>query len=654
MKHATVYVILLISVLFPGYCFSQNLHSSSGKAVKAYNDGMAYYDYIDYKNAEILFRKAYEYDIFFYEAYMMLGELYTRQRKYAEAAENYRTAVKIDSVSYKPLFFYLADAEIMSGDYTNALDHFRTYLRINAGTEDNKSTGASSKNMIVAAKKILDCEFAIEAMKKPVSFNPVSVGSSINTKDDEYWPSITADGQTLMFTRQVSSDYYPASMSSTQEDFYISFLSEDGWKQAINAGEPLNTINNEGAQTLSSAGNYMYFTACNRPGGTGSCDLYFSAFNNGRWSQPYNLGTPVNTPSWESTPSVSADGNMLFFSSSRPGGFGGKDLWYTVINKKGTWSKPVNLGKTINTDGDEMSPFIHFDGKTLYFASNGRTGMGGFDIYLTRMNNDTTWSEPKNLGYPINTFSDEMGLVIDASGQKAFFSSKRDNNNGKDIFYFNVDESVRPNPVEYLKGKVTDRETGKLLKADYELINLSTNKVTIKSTTDEQGNFLVCLPSGFNYGLNVTKQGYLFYSENFMFEGKHPVIEPMIKRINLSQAKVGEKMLLTNVFYEVDSWELKKESVAELNNLTDLLKYNKNLIVEIGGYTDSTGTAGYNLTLSGKRALSVVNYLVSQGISQDKLKYKGYGNASPIGDNITAEGRQMNRRTEVKVIALSK
>ena len=640
MKYLVIIALLLFtSCSVTRNSYSQGLHSTSNKAVKAYNEGMESYDYLDYQKAEVLLRVATSSDPEFYEAYMMLGELYTKQKKFSEAAANYFAAINLDSTSYKPVFFSLANAELMSGDYHNALNHYKTYLR-------NK--GNSEKNRLLAVKNIRNCEFAIEAMKKPVPFNPISVGSTINTDEDEYWPSITADGQTLMFTRQIYAGNGP--FGPAQEDFYISLLSDSGWGKAVNAGEPLNTKNNEGAQTLSSSGNYMYFTACDRPGGQGSCDIYFSAFNNGRWTIPYNIGAPVNSSSWESTPSISADGNMLFFSSNRPGGFGGKDLWVSFATDKGKWLPPVNLGKTINTEGDEMSPFIHFDGKTLYFASDGRPGMGGFDIYMSRMNNDTTWTQPQNLGYPINTSSDDMGLVIEAGGQKAFFSSKRDNKNGKDIFYFKVDESVRPDPVSYLKGKVIDKETGKLLKADYELINLSTNRVTVKSTTDEEGNFLVCLPSGYNYGINVSKTGYLFFSENFMFEGQHTVMKPLIKRIFLNQARVGEKMLLANVFYEIDSWELKKESVEELNNLADLLAYNKNLVVEIGGYTDSTGTNEYNLLLSEKRALSVVNYLINKGISSDRLRYKGYGNTSPVGDNITSEGRKLNRRTEAKIV----
>jgi hypothetical protein len=398
----------------------------------------------------------------------------------------------------------------------------------------------------------------------------------------------------------------------------------------------------------------MYFTACERPGGYGSCDLYFSAYKNGTWSTPVNLRPPVNSQYWESTPSISADGSTLFFASNRPGGLGAKDIWISRMKPDGTWSTPKNPGKNINTEGNEMSPFIHFDGRTLYFASDGRPGMGGYDIYMSRMNDDSTWSEPKNLGYPINTYNDEMGLVIDAAGTTGYFSSRRDNVTGKDIFYFSLDESVRPDAVSYLKGKVSDKETGKLLKADYELINLSNNIVSVRNTTDDTGNFLVCLPSGYDYGLNVKKDGYLFYSENFMFEGKHSASAPLIKRIALSRARVGEKMLLANVFYEVDSWELRKESLTELNNLADLLLMNKDLVVEIDGYTDSTGSDPYNLTLSEKRALSVVKYLQTRGIPQDRLKFKGFGNSSPVGDNVTSEGRQLNRRTEARIIASKK
>jgi flagellar motor protein MotB len=635
----------MISTVISNRGFSQGLHTTSSKALKLYNEGVTSFDYLDYTKAEINFREAISVDRKFYEAYLMLGDLLANLKRYKEASSNYRAAVKIDSLYFKPLFFNLANAEMMSEDYYNALIHFNVYIA---------QAGMSEKNKTIARKNAKNCEFAITAMKNPVPFDPINVGSGINTTDDEYWPSITADGQTLMFTRQSKLTDRNGPYGVSQEDFYISYFSDNKWQKAFNAGAPLNTRQNEGAQTLSSNGNYMFFTACDRPIGLGSCDIYFSALSGEKWSEPSNLKWPVNTTFWESQPSISADGKTLFFSSNRPGGSGGKDIWFSRENSKYQWSNPVNMGKTINTDGDEMSPFIHFDGKTLYFASDGRQGMGGFDIFMSRMNDDSTWSEPQNLGYPINTINDEMGLIIESGGQKAYFSTIRDKANGKDIFYFSLYESVRPNSVSYLKGKVYDRATGKLLKADYELINLSTGKVTINSSTDESGNFLVCLPSGYNYGINVSKAGYLFYSENFTLEGQHTVVEPFIKRISLNPIGVGEKMQLSNVFYEVDSWQLKKESISELNNLAILLIDNKDLVIEIGGYTDSTGSDEYNLVLSEKRAISVINYLINKGISANRLIYKGYGNTSPLGDNITVEGRKLNRRTEAKIIERKK
>lgn len=644
MKYLLVIFFLVFMILTPD-SFSQGFHTESNRALKFYNEGVTSFDFMDYPKAEAYLKEAISIDNSFYEAYMMLGELLSKQKRYSEASANFKMAVRLDSLFFKPVFFNLATAEMYSGDYENAQIHFKVYI---------EQPGMSEKNKTNALKNIENCKFAIKAIKNPVPFNPIDVGPGINTRDDEYWPSITADGQMLMFTRQGRPSEDQTSFSLNQEDFYMSFLSDSSWQTAVNAGGPLNTRQNEGAQTISSAGNYIYFTACDRPGGLGSCDIYFSSFSDGVWSQPTNVKFPVNTSYWESQPSINADGKMLIFSSSRPGGSGGKDLWYSILNSQNTFSTPVNLGKTINTDGDEMSPFIHFDGRTLYFASDGRIGMGGFDIYRTRLNEDSTWTEPQNLGYPINTYNEESGLVIESSGQKAYFSSIRDKTKGKDIFYFNLYESIRPDPVSYLKGKVFDKETGQMLKADYELINLSTDKIAVKSSTDVTGNFLVCLPSGYNYGLNVIKTGYLFYSENFMFEGQHSAVEPFIKKINLNPIKVGEKMLLANVFYEVDSWQLKKESMAELSNLLKLLNENKDLIIEIGGYTDSTGTDKYNISLSEKRAQSVVTYLVNNNISPNRLKFRGYGNTSPIGDNLTPEGRKLNRRTEVKVLGRNK
>ena len=330
------------------------------------------------------------------------------------------------------------------------------------------------------------------------------------------------------------------------------------------------------------------------------------------------------------------------------------DIWVSNLVKDGRWSEPVNLGGIVNTPGDEMSPFIHFDGKTLYFSSNGRPCMGGFDIFMSRFNKeDSTWSEPDNLGYPINTQTDEIGMVINSSGEVAYFSSKINTLKGRDLYYFKMPESLRPDPVSYLKGKVVNKLTGKKLKATYELINLSTGKRVIQSFTDSEGYFLVCLPTGHNYGINVSSKDYLFYSENFMLEGEHSSIKPFEKTISLSPIQVGQQMSLHNVFFAFDSWELRDESLPELEKLFSLIESNHGLVVEIGGHTDSTGSDEHNLVLSEKRARVVRDYLINRGISPDRLHYKGYGEKVPLYDNASEEGKRKNRRTDIRILKIS-
>jgi flagellar motor protein MotB len=637
------HIITLVAALTASCnIFSQNYHTNSSRAINAYVLGKEQYEFLYFPNAEKKLLEAISYDKKFYEAYMLLGELYTKQRRFAESAKYYGEAVKLDSLFYKPVFYSLGNAEMMSGDYKRALLHFSLYIDLKTG---------SDKNTAAASKGIIDCKFALTAIESPVPFNPVSLGDSVNTTNDEYWPSLTADGQTLMFTRQMRSG---GTYSRNQEDFYYSTLRAGNWSIARNAGTPLNTPQNEGAQSISSDGNYMFFTACDRAGGKGKCDIYFSGFDGAGWSMPVNIGPPVNTSYWESQPSISSNGNMLFFSSNRPGGMGGMDLWYSIRTPGGKWSTPMNPGTVINTAGDEMSPFIHFDGKTLYFSSSGHPGMGGFDLYLSRMMLDSTFSVPENLGYPINTYNDELGLIIDATGQNAYFSSVRNEKYGKDIFNFLLYESARPDPVSYFRGKVFDRETMKLLKSDYELVNLKSGQIVSSGPTDASGNFLVCLPVGYNYGLNVNRTGYLFYSDNFMLESVHSATKPFIKRVLLNPIKVGEVMQLTNIFFGFDSVELKKESVTELNKLSKLLHDNPGIIIEVAGFTDSIGTQNYNISLSERRAKTVVKYLIDKGIEPSQLKIQAYGAALPIGTNITNEGRKLNRRTEVRIVGKNK
>ncbi len=638
-------ILYLAAVSFiPVLIFPQELHTRSNRALKAYNDGKEAYDFVNYREAEQHLIEATERDPGFIEAYLLLAELSGDLLKYEQAAGAYRKVMQIDSLFFIPAWYGYGEVLFLLGDYAGARDSFQFYL---------EKAGERSENREKAIKYISDCDFAIKAMENPVDFNPVNLGDAINTGDDEYWPAITADDNMLLFTRQKIIRRNTIRGDELQEDFYYSYRKDGEWTTAVNAGPPLNTEYNEGAQTLEAAGNYMYFTACNRQDGEGGCDIYYSARADGGWKRGINIGKPVNSRYWESQPSLSSDGSLMFFVSNRPGGQGGMDIWMSRLQNNGRWSEPENPGETINTAGDEMSPFIHFDGHTLYFSSNGRPCMGGFDIFITRMTKDSIWSEPENLGYPINTQTDEIGMILNSSGEVAYFSSRINPLKGRDLYYFNMPESLRPDPVSYLKGTVRDKLTGKKLKAGYELINLSSNRSVIRSFTDTGGNFLVCLPAGQNYGINVSLDGYLFYSENFMLEGAYNSIEPFQKTILLSPLVAGERMSLHNVFFAVDSWELRKESLIELERLFRLLDNNPGLVVEIGGHTDSTGSDEHNLILSEKRAMTVREYLIERGISQERLQYKGYGESEPLYDNDNEEGKRKNRRTDISILKVS-
>lgn len=625
-----------------GTLMSQELHTRNNRALRAYTDGKEAYNFVNYSQAEKYLKEATEKDNDFIEAFLLLAELYKDMKRYDESAQAYDRVQEIDSLFFVPAMFSGGEVHFLRGDYHRSLEYFHSFLR---------QKGQQPNLRLEAEAYIRNALFASDAVNNPVPFNPVSLGDSVNTLFDEYWPAITIDGELLMFTRQISSNDRRIGSAALQEDFYYTVMGDSGWQKAVNIGAPLNTPGNEGALTLSVGGQFIYYTACNRPDGTGGCDIYYSYRGSRGWSRGMNPGAPLNSAYWESQPSLSSDGQTLFFVSNRPGGEGGMDIWVSRMSAEGTWGEPENAGNIINTPGDEMSPFIHFDNRTLYFSSDGRPCMGGLDIFRSEYKPGRGWSEPVNLGYPINTQFDEMGLVINSAGNLAYYSSTVNRQQGRDIFSFELPEEIRPDPVSYIEGTVTDSQTGMRLQASYELINLSNRQTAIKSVTDTRGNFLLPLPSGINYGLNVMCDGYLFYSEHFMLEGEHPVSQPYAKDIKLNRIREGESMSLYNVFFNTDSWELLDESVSELSRLYDLLVSNPDIVIEIGGHTDSSGSDEHNLWLSGQRALAVSDFLTRRGIEASRLKTKGYGEAMPVADNSSEEGMRRNRRTDITIIS---
>jgi len=648
MLKSTLYILLII--LTPFVVFGQYKYSTSNtKAIKAYEDAVSFYNKYDFDSAIEKMKKAIKADGHFTEAYIVLAEIYIDKGDKKNAIDAYKQVIVINPEFFPELYFPLAQLEMLESLFGDAKLHLKKYTSY-------KNIKPSSR--IRALRMLKSCDFAIKAMENPVPFNPVNLGDSINSEFDEYWPSLTADEQTLLITRllpkrRMNDGRVPEkNMNNYQEDFFIAVKKNNFWQNAVNAGSALNTADNEGAQSINVDGKLMYYTACSRSDGKGRCDIYVSHNTNKGWLKGINIGSPVNSKYWEAQPSISPDGRTLYFVSNREGGLGQKDIWYSTLRADGMWSKPINLGENINTSGVEQSPFIHPDNKTLYFSSDSRVGMGGFDLYKITKNDDGTWGEAVNLGYPINTVSNEIGLIVNAKGDLAMFSSDRIPKKGKDIFEFELYKEARPQAVSYFKGTVFDKDSKQKLQAHFELINLETKEIVMQEQSDEiSGEFLVCIPTNSDYALNVSKEGYLFYSDNFSLKGTFEITEPFVKDIALKPIKVGEKLVLKNVFYKTDSYELTKKSVVELKKLQGFLVNNPRLKIEISGHTDNEGTTEYNLNLSMNRAKSVYNYLINNEISKNRLEYKGYGEQQPMQLNETEKGRAENRRTEIKIIS---
>lgn len=656
----SVLILGLVSLHLTAQTYTTK-ENAKGKAKKFYERGMEYSrngnDQKAAKDFEAALREAPD----FIDAQLYLAGSLANLKMMSEAEEAFERALAIDSTYSAKALFSLASIEQQLEKYHEAAIHYQQYI---------DHPDAREILLKRAQQRLAVCRFTADALRNAVPYEPKTLGEKINTPDPEYLPSLTAEGNTMIYTRVVRG----------QEDFYISTKKDNVWQE----GQPLSALNtpmNEGAQNIAADGKSLVFTACSRKDGLGSCDLYYSEIRDGRWTPPANMGSPINTMGWESQPSLSADGRTLYFTSKRSGGLGGADIWVSHRESNGKWSVPENLGDRINTPNDDQSPFIHADGQTLYFMSSGHPGMGGFDLYLSRKQEDGSWGEAKNLGYPINTKGNEGALIISLDGTTAYFATgPADNSSGgkaslmdkmqrmrdQDLFSFTLHEEIRPKPVTYVKAIVFESGTKTKLSAQVEFIDLSREKLHASSYTDENGEFLVCLPLGKDYALNVSKKGYLFHSENFSLSTVSKLEKPFLMEIELqpipqtaedspvempADALTSAKpIILKNVFFDTGSSNLRSSSFIELNRLRDLLEENPRLRIQINGHTDNVGSDQDNLKLSNDRAKAVYDYLVQKGINGERLQFKGFGESRPLAGNETAEGRQQNRRTEFVVL----
>jgi len=616
---------------------AQKFSSTSGRAIKAYEAGVEAYRSRQPEKAIDAYEKAVSRDPQFWEAHLALGNTYELLFDTTQAIPHWIVVTelggddrRVSATLHKLGMYYLRTKQI-----DLAKTQFEAFLNM---------TTQVGKLKPEVEKGLAQIEFILEAKANPVEFEPILLPIILNGFDLQYFPVLNVLQNQLIYTGRVTNH------SQEDEDIYISVQTPAGWSEPKSISPNINTpLQNEGTCTISADGRTLIFTSCQRSDVIGSCDLYVSYKRGDEWSAPINMGRRINTKAWETQPTLSADGRTLYFVSRRRGGYGNADIWVSRLQTDNTWGYPENLGPTINTPEDDLSPFIHVNAQTLYFASKGHLGLGGFDIFKSELS-DKGWTQPENLGYPINDESDQQALFITADGLRAFFSkSTRTQSQGLQsrLYTFELPELARVAvPSTYVYGKVLDAETGRPVGGWVDLIDLETDSVLGKVRSDPiTGEYLMVLNSGTEYGLFAQSKGYLYNSLTFNYEHQ-PNPEPIQQDIFLEPLENGKAVVMNNVFFDSDSYALRNKSKTELNLAISILRDNPDVRVEIAGHTDDVGPEAYNQELSLNRARSVYNYLIEKGVPRQRLRFRGYGEGQPLFANDSEAHRQANRRIE--------
>ncbi len=545
-----------------------------------------------------------------------------------ESVKELQESLAIDTNSQLQQLYILGRLYEETGDFEKALWAYRTVIKKGIHYQGLVQRAMASLSALEDKTQLFKNDYSIELTPMP---------EGINTAGHEALGRWTIDGKELIFTRWIDR----------QEDLFVGRFNEEG--KLIRVDEvSFNSEFSEGGHTISPDGKYIVFTSCDRQDGLGGCDLYLSVLNNNEWTKPMNMGPAFNSAGWDSEPVFGIDGQSIYFASTRPGGFGGSDIWLVRELSPGKWSPPSNAGPQINTSDNEESPFISFDGRTIYFMRDGNKGLGGFDLYLAHTGIDGKWKEAQNMGAPINSGADEGALAVHPDGRRALITRKTvDRKN--DLFEFELPLQFRSTPVQVLYVHVTDRETSKPIRAQLELFDVrGGDTVRVSQKGDENGNITMTLDQNKSYGLISSAEGYIMHSSNL------PADTAAVRNleINMTSLKdaVDKPIVLKNIFFETGSSKLLQSSHTELNKLLMTLRNNPLMKMEIRGHTDNVGTDDYNQQLSEDRAKSVYQFLIDNGIDSSRLSYKGFGELQPVSENETESGRQVNRRTEFVIV----
>ncbi|MDW3194816.1 MAG: OmpA family protein [Cytophagales bacterium] len=621
----------LLLLLLP--CFGQNFHTKDKKAIKLYEKSEEQFKSRDFEGGIKSLNQALERDPDFAEAYLKLAGVYNYLRAEDASFANYQRyyeTIPKEEVNPK-IARGLAVRYYQRGKYEKASEVLNYYLSSLKGNVMGKGDSVLLHSI----------EYSHRSLLKPMIRETRKLSDSVNRFSLQYFPVLTIDNQSIVYTKRDGTGI------QFDEDIVIAHKKNGVWETANGIASTINTGFNEGACSISADGRTLIFTSCEGRRSYGSCDLYYVIREGDEWGKPKNLGKTVNSSSWDSQPSLSADGKTLYFVSNRPGGHGKRDIWVTQ-QKEGVWTKPTNLGPRINTAQDESTPFIHFNGESLFFSSKGHVGLGGFDLYVSERSGDE-WTNPVNLGYPTNDFEDQSGLFITADGKMAFYTDESENRS--ELFSFDIEvDTLLSHKASYLTGLITNKETDLPIEAKLELYDLITQEKLYSTTSDPvTGRYFMALFEGGEYGAYASADGFLF--EDFQFDLQSSVdLKPDTLNISLNPLRSGETIILENVYFEFDSYALIDKSKSELDLVFQFLKKNEKLEVEIAGHTDASGGSAYNLDLSEKRAKSVYDFLVEKGIPGSRMKYKGYGSQFPVSQSEQQTDDSKNRRIEFRIL----
>lgn len=644
-------------------------HSSAQSVKDLVAQGDKHYSKKEYKKALEIYLQALDSNPDDAAINLKTGMAYLYSETKSKAARYISKAYRLNPNINEDIDYHLGIAFQNTNEFLKAIEHFENFKK--------KKSNLSE----IANKKIAECRIADSLSNYELNVVIENLGSNVNSRLHDYAPLISGDGSMLIFTSNRTEDQRAIQEGTNYEDIYFCKREGSGWSAPKKISSNINQRYNDAAASLSPDGKtlFLYYEE-------GNGDIYTSTFDGSDWSSPKPLNKNINTSLfWETSASMSADGQKLYFASNRPDGVGELDLYVSTRDSKGDWGKAVNMGPLINTPENDDAPFIHPDGVTLYFSSDGHPSLGNSDIFVSEFKNGK-WQKPENLGWPINSWEYDGFFTISADKKKGFYSTLKEGGVGEsDVYSITFMEpkyKPKPKPVEVvvekpkekkpastdfvddivkqslaqrvvtvLKGKVIDENTAAPLGATVSLVDNETKKVLSKITVDEAtGDFELVIPHGGNYGVATERVGYLFNSINFSVP-KFAEFQEIDMHIIMVRAEVGSKVILKNIFFATGKSDLQNESIAEIEKIQELLKSNPALRVQINGHTDNTGTPASNKVLSLKRATAVVDYLVSHGVDASRLSAKGYGSDRPIVSNDDEMGgREVNRRTEIEII----